>query len=119
MMYEKEQDLLPSTALPGHPAHSPARAEKKSWLSKKLYIILGLYCALHLLSHFSFGLKLGNVSSTSRCPQADVVTPEKNSNLWDQLNEKIGGANFKQDAINWLSGAVRIPYVRFLSMLTS
>ncbi|PPQ79239.1 hypothetical protein CVT25_002805 [Psilocybe cyanescens] len=114
-MSQKEQELLPSTALP--PAVSPpTRTEKlKSGLSKKFYIVLGVYCALRLLRHFDFGWEIG-VSPAPRCPQADVVTPDKNSNLWEQMNQKIGGASFKQNAIDWLSGAVRVPTESFDNM---
>lgn len=44
------------------------------------------------------------------CPQADRLFPEANSELWKNLSSQVSSDSFKEKAIAWLGGAVRIPY---------
>lgn len=44
------------------------------------------------------------------CPQAKPVAPIKNSAIWDALAKRSTSDEYKERAIEWLSGAVRIPY---------
>ncbi|KAM6496948.1 carboxypeptidase S [Amanita muscaria] len=43
------------------------------------------------------------------CPQSDILTPKKNSKVWDNLTEIIGTAPFKTRAVDWLSSAIQVP----------
>ena len=45
------------------------------------------------------------------CPQAKPMTPIKHSEIWNTLVEKSTTDEHKAQAIEWLSGAVRIPCV--------
>ena len=70
-----------------------------------LFIALGIYLLCPWYSDW-FALEH---SSAPTCPQADELTPKENLDLWKVLNDKISTADFKQSAIDWLGGAVRIP----------
>ncbi|KAL4076563.1 hypothetical protein V8B97DRAFT_2102693 [Scleroderma yunnanense] len=43
------------------------------------------------------------------CPQASVLIPEKNYELWETLNSTFSIGSFKLKAVDWLSGAVQVP----------
>ncbi|KAF9011800.1 hypothetical protein BDQ17DRAFT_1420214 [Cyathus striatus] len=42
------------------------------------------------------------------CPQAEVLIPQKNNEYWNAANSLISTNEFKQKAIDWLGGAIRI-----------
>lgn len=48
-------------------------------------------------------------SNDDLCPQADVVTPYANNDIWQVLNEYYSTDTFLAQAVNWLGGAVKIP----------
>jgi Gly-Xaa carboxypeptidase len=50
------------------------------------------------------------------CPQADVLYPHKNEDLWIKVSEIFGTGEFKNRSIDWLAGAVRIPTETFDGM---
>ncbi|KAF8070006.1 hypothetical protein FPV67DRAFT_1578960 [Lyophyllum atratum] len=52
----------------------------------------------------------------SRCAQSDPLVPDKNGALWESLSATFGTEPFKVKAIDWLSGAVRIPTESFDNM---
>ncbi|KAF8074977.1 carboxypeptidase S [Lyophyllum atratum] len=52
----------------------------------------------------------------SRCPQSDPLVPVRNGALWESLSATFGTEPFKVQAIDWLSGAVRIPTESFDDM---
>ncbi|KAF9530344.1 carboxypeptidase S [Crepidotus variabilis] len=56
------------------------------------------------------------VGNKSFCPQVDPLVPEQNKALWRSLEGYFGGDPFKQKAINWLGGAVRVPTESFDGM---
>ena len=43
------------------------------------------------------------------CPQADVLVPRAHGALWNSLGVAYASDNFKNKAIDWLGGAVRVP----------
>ena len=97
---KREGGVFPSS----DPSRTPhLKHRNKIWLVIVCFIIFrSTYLHLwHPTDTFS-----GNI-----CPQADVLIPEKNGQVWTELNVKIGSAAFKQTAIDWLAGAVQIPWV--------
>jgi hypothetical protein len=45
------------------------------------------------------------------CPQVDVLQPSKYADVWEAVSSDIGGNDdFRQQAVEWLSGAVRVKY---------
>jgi Gly-Xaa carboxypeptidase len=112
---EKKEGILPSVASP-QPPLPPSRFEKvKRAGHPKLFIVLAIYCVLR----FVYGNRdwfVTDEASALGCPQVDAVTPEKNLNLWNELNDKISTPEFQQSAIDWLGGAVRVPTESFDNM---
>ncbi|KAH8116276.1 carboxypeptidase S [Phellopilus nigrolimitatus] len=49
------------------------------------------------------------VRTEALCPQVEQLLPERNKVLWDAVGERFGTDAFKEKAIDWLSGAVRVP----------
>jgi Gly-Xaa carboxypeptidase len=45
------------------------------------------------------------------CPQSDALYPESHAQLWDSLGRVFDEDAFITRAVEWLGGAVRIPYV--------
>ncbi|GAW04802.1 carboxypeptidase S [Lentinula edodes] len=59
------------------------------------------YCNAFLLSNLN---KYGN---EQLCSQYDVLVPK--NLLWNTVGEVVGTEEFKDRAVNWLAGAIRIP----------
>jgi hypothetical protein len=54
------------------------------------------------------------LQDTNFCPQTDVLVPEKNIELWNDLRATIESFNgFQTKAADWLAGAVKVPLVLF------
>ena len=51
------------------------------------------------------------------CPQAKSTTPVKHSAIWNTLVERSASEEFKERAVEWLGGAVRIRYVLDSSLM--
>ena len=43
------------------------------------------------------------------CPQSDELVPVKNGAVWDAMDALLHTENFKETAVAWLSGAIKIP----------
>jgi len=56
-------------------------------------------------------LELSAQVANTLCPQAKPITPIKHSAIWDSLVGKSATDEHEARAIEWLSGAVRVPYV--------
>jgi len=51
-------------------------------------------------------------ASTERCPQAIVIKPVKNAQVWhEQTRQILESEEFRSRAVKWLSEAVQVPYV--------
>lgn len=54
----------------------------------------------------------GGGTATRLCPQSDVLYPvESHAQLWKSLGRDFDDDAFMTRAVEWLGGAVRIPYV--------
>ena len=51
------------------------------------------------------------------CPQAKPITPVKHSAIWDTLVKRSTSDEYKEHAIEWLSGAVRVRYASYPSIV--
>ena len=104
---EKEKGILPSSNPSPNPAPKCQRQKNKHiWIGVVIYCFI-VFRATYL--HFWHATDKAPGTPSNNCPQSDVLTPEENGEIWTELNEKIGSAAFKQNAIDWLAGAVRIP----------
>ena len=113
-MSDKKQDFagLPTAVEPTGPNRSPRCKCTKA-------VVVGL--CLGVLGMGGFILrtivpKLATLEPPAQvenalCPQAKPMTPIKHSEIWNTLAEKSTTNEHKARAIEWLSGAVRIPYV--------
>ncbi|KAL5531518.1 hypothetical protein ACEPAG_4395 [Sanghuangporus baumii] len=54
-------------------------------------------------------ITLYSVPSKPLCPQLGELVPVKNRVLWDALDAKLHTVKFKEKAVEWLSGAIKIP----------
>lgn len=55
-------------------------------------------------------------SSTPNCPQVDTLLPQKNADFLAKVGKIYDTKEFLNSAIEWLSGAVRVPTETFDSM---
>jgi len=111
---ERKEGILPSIVLqetPAPPRQTASEKLKASCRSRpKFLLILITYLAVRAVYEgYKWIDTFGKADNGSRCVQADVLMPNKNADLWNALNEKIGTPAFKTSAINWLAGAVRVP----------
>lgn len=51
----------------------------------------------------------GHVAKEELCPQAEPLVPSKHKGLWDSVGSSYDSPEFKDKAVEWLGGAVRIP----------
>jgi Gly-Xaa carboxypeptidase len=113
---EKKEDILPSTtsliASSALPQTTLEKLKANYHSHRKFLLILITYLAVRVVYegyHWIDAFGIGD--NGPRCPQADILTPDKNANLWTEVNKKIGTPAFETSAINWLAGAVRVPSV--------
>lgn len=43
------------------------------------------------------------------CIQSNILSPQKHSELWNNISATVLSDNFKSKAVDWLSHAVQIP----------
>ena len=82
-------------------------------LKRVLLAFIGL-AILGLCRHegFGFGYTAAPTElSPSSCLQVEPLVPTKNAALYEDAGKLISTEEFKQRAVEWLGGAVRIPYV--------
>jgi Gly-Xaa carboxypeptidase len=104
---KKEKGILPSSNPSPTPApKSQQRKNKNEWIA---VVMICFLVSRTIYLHFWHATDNAPRTPSNNCPQADALIPEKNGEIWIELNDKIGSAAFKQTAIDWLAGAVRIP----------
>ncbi len=79
-------------------------------------LLLAIPCFLFVYASPKINLpscRLGSRKSNKAemCLQVGAVYPEKNAELYNEMSNVIGTERFKDKAIDWLAGAVRVPYV--------
>jgi len=113
---EEKGSTLPSTTsliAPSTLAQTTLEKLKANCHSyRKFLLILITYLAVRVVYEgYKWVDTSGITENGPRCAQADSLAPNKNANIWNALNEKIGTPAFEASAINWLAGAVRVPSV--------
>ena len=107
---KKEKAIVPSSNPSPNPVPKSQRQKsKRIWIGVVIFCFIVFRVTTYL--HFWHATDKAFGTPSNNCPQANVLTPEENGKIWTELNEKIGSAAFKQIAIDWLAGAVRIPWV--------
>ncbi|KAF8624386.1 hypothetical protein AX17_007148, partial [Amanita inopinata Kibby_2008] len=98
-------ELLPVNAAP------PSYSAKKSRVRSTLIALCLAACAFTFIQvAISDAVFPFNVNEdVDLCPQAEVLVPERNGELWNSVGETIGTDIFKTRAIDRLAGAVKVP----------
>ncbi|KAJ7746257.1 hypothetical protein B0H16DRAFT_959581 [Mycena metata] len=58
-----------------------------------------------------FVVSLGQPPTSDICPQEAALFPARNAPIWEATHEETASNAFKTRAIDWLAGAVQIPYI--------
>jgi len=92
------------------------RLDRPPRYKRKMVIVIGLCLGAgafisRTISPTFAALELSAQVANTLCPQAKPITPIKHSAIWDSLVGKSATDEPKARAIEWLSGAVRVPYV--------
>ena len=93
-----------------------SRSRRSKWTTLGLVVMLASVFAVAFLRVGSLNAKLLSAISLSHgvaklCPQSDALYPESHAQLWDSLGRDFDEDAFTTRAVEWLGGAVRIPYV--------
>lgn len=110
----KKLDLLPPAA-----CVKEIRPRKSKWKALGLTALLAFAIMLHYTDHglspYPSRLGLGHLGhqdvDLSSCPQLDALNPDRHAQLWESLGNDFDQDAFTKRAVDWLGGAVRIPYV--------
>lgn len=84
-------------------ARPQLKGPKKTALAVLVAILGLLACAWHSFDHND------HISTDDVCPQTPELVPDKNYALWESLSNIYSTNSFKLKAVDWLSGAVRVP----------
>ncbi|TFK71649.1 carboxypeptidase S [Pluteus cervinus] len=103
---QKKEPLLPSIAQEVQfPQQKPQRLSFRALLA-----VLGfVYLSLALTKSTLVYSRIRGDSRKVICPQAGVLTPQRNATFWVNLGDHIQSEAFKTRAIDWLAGAVQVP----------
>ena len=114
-MSDKKQDFsdLPTGVEPVK-LGSPSRSKRTKALA--IGLCLGLLgTGGFVLRSIAPGFAASKPHPTTLCPQVKPITPTKRSAIWESFVERSTTDEYKTRAIEWLGGAVRVPYVCYPS----
>jgi len=116
-MSDKKQDF---TGLPTSVKHvelgSPSRCKRTKALAIGLCLgLLGTGGFVLRTIAPKFAVSKPHHDPAALCPQVKPITPTKHSAIWESFVEKTTTDEYKTRAIEWLGGAVRVPYVCYPS----
>jgi len=109
---EKVDHLLPTAVL----VQAPCPQRSKWWA---LGFIALLASAISVASRyvdphngqFPLAVQSSQFEVANTCPQSNVLYPGKHAQLWENLGHNLNEDAFTTRAVEWLTGAVRIPYI--------
>jgi Gly-Xaa carboxypeptidase len=96
---ESSAELLPTSQPP----------PQRNRLPKYLLALLALAAIPQLIHHCCPSLPSRQRDDSPLCPQTTALVPRDNAALYRDLNDLYSTPEFKENAIDWLAGAVRIP----------
>jgi len=114
---QKVDTLFPATVDIQRMAPQHASRRIRSRILTIFLVGLILWATLSTAQYFNLWSPQDTPKSSDICPQADVLVPQKNAELWNKLGGTIGTEGFKARAVDWLSGAVKLPWVSYFSAL--
>jgi hypothetical protein len=104
--------ILPTDVL----VQAPRLQKPQRWvlglvaLFASVFVVALRYADLHG-GPFSSVMRSSHREKTDLCPQANALYPSQHAQLWESLGREFDGDEFRTRAVNWLAGAIRIPYV--------
>ena len=99
------------------------RSRKSKWTTLGFVALLASVFAVAFLRYDSLNAKLLSATISlshgvaKLCPQSDALYPQSHAQLWDSLGRDFDEDAFMTRAVDWLGGAVRIPYVLYIDAL--
>jgi Gly-Xaa carboxypeptidase len=112
-LVEKKADELPGVNLNAR-ASTTKLSKAKATIAFKITLVTALVisASTYFIKWPLNGFPVGTLEDgVDLCPQVDEIVPEKNGVIWESLQQVYSTEEFKARAIDWLGGAVRIPYV--------
>ena len=112
MASDKETEAWLPSSLPGQPAQRTSKARR--WITLGAIVAAAvLYLGSPFVSHSASTpaciSRFLPSHQESLCPQVEALYPVKNEEIWNTLHSEINKDSFKEQAISWLGGAVRVP----------
>ena len=112
---DEDKDKLPAAAFVQAPRH---RWQESKWrvlglvalLAGVLTVVSRRYADLPSGSFVSQRL-LDHRRGAKLCPQSGPLYPKQHAEVWESLKRDFDEKTFRTRAVEWLGGAVRIPYV--------
>ena len=92
------------------------RSKRTKWTTIGVVVLLASAFAVAFLhvnflkGDFLYAISLSH-GVAKLCPQSDALYPESHAQLWKSLGRDFDEDAFTTRAVEWLAGAVRIPYV--------
>jgi len=111
----KDHDLPTSTRSHPGPSFKAQRGSKLLRLAG--CTILLFFCGLYATQFSTSDFGPQGVSfllydaDADLCPQVDMLFPEVNGELWKTIGQDMRTEEFKNQAVDWLAGAVRVECV--------
>ena len=108
-----KEPLLPSQVPLDAPPVHPRKSSKLTWACLGASVLVA---CTYLASQGTFDVRacmhkaMPVARSADLCPQASALYPSENGDLWKTVGGVISSEEFKTRAIDWLGGAVRVPY---------
>jgi hypothetical protein len=115
----EDKTKLPAAAFVQAPRH---HWQESKWSLRVLGLVALLAGVLTIATRHYADLPGGSFSSqrlldhrrgAKPCPQSDPLYPKQHAEVWESLNRDFDEKTFRTRAVEWLGGAVRIPYVPF------
>ncbi|HEX3641492.1 MAG TPA: hypothetical protein VHV10_09395 [Ktedonobacteraceae bacterium] len=109
---------LPATVNLVRPNHLPSHKRVKTlviglWLGALGAGCFILWTIIPTLAAPGLSVQLAN----QQCPQVKLMTPVQHFGMWNALVERSTFDKFREHAVEWLSGAVRVRFVLHSSLV--
>lgn len=106
MVNRSKVDLLPAAVAVGE-----RRPRRSQWKALSLITLLAIAMTLRYTDWPSISARQLGRQDVNLCPQSGVIYPDRHVQLWETLGSEYEQDAFTERAVEWLGGAVRIPYV--------
>ncbi|TRM68974.1 carboxypeptidase S [Schizophyllum amplum] len=95
------------------PTQAPHAKRSSLKLAGQMILVTGGLALLALSQGYAIFSPIVDIvqwkDAEAQCAQADVLVPHRNAEVYSKLSEVLGLPETRARAINWLSGAVKVP----------